>query len=105
MIQKDINRLPKSVVEVTITVPWEDIASKWDETLQRLSQDVEIPGFRKGQAPLNMVENSIGNKLQDEFLKVVMPQVLVEALQGSGVVPIHYPKYQLVSFFKGQPLN
>lgn len=105
MIQKDINRLPKSVVEVTITVPWEDIAAKWDETLTRLSQDVEIPGFRKGQAPLNMVENSIGNRLQDEFLKVVMPQVLVEALQGSGVVPIDYPKYQLVSFFKGQPLN
>ncbi|OGE25774.1 hypothetical protein A3H85_01900 [Candidatus Daviesbacteria bacterium RIFCSPLOWO2_02_FULL_40_8] len=104
MITKNITNLPKSVVEVAITVPWEDISAKWDETLTRLSQEVEIPGFRKGQAPLNMVENSIGNKLQDEFLKVVMPQMLVESLQGSTVVPINYPKYQLTSFFKGQSL-
>lgn len=104
MVTKNIARQPKAIVDVDITVPWEDIAPKWDETLQKLSQDMELPGFRKGQAPLNMVEQQLGSKVQDEFLKVVMPQALVDALQGSDVVPIDYPKYQLVSFSKGQPL-
>lgn len=104
MVTKTINRQPKSIVEVQVTVPWEDIEAKWNEALQKLAGDVELPGFRKGQAPLNLVEQNLGDKLQDEFLKTVMPQALVDALQGSDVVPIDYPKYQLVSFTKGQPL-
>lgn len=105
MLTKTVNKLAKSQVEVSITMPWEDISVKWDEVLQRLANDTEVPGFRKGAAPLPMVENSLGNKLQDEFLKVIMPQGLVEALSGTGVVPIDYPQYQLISFSKGQQLN
>lgn len=104
MVSKTIQKLPKSLVEVTITVPWADVEPKWNETLNRLAAEVELPGFRKGQAPLNMVEGQLGPKLQDEVFKVAFPQALVEALQGSGVVPIDYPRYQLVSFTKGQSL-
>lgn len=105
MISKNISKLPKSQIEVAITVPWEDLQTKWNETLQRLSLDVELPGFRKGQAPLNMVESQLGTKLQDEVLKAIMPQALVEALQGLNIIPIDYPKYQSTSFVKGQSLN
>lgn len=104
MIAKNIVKLPKAQVEVTITVPWTDLEGKWNETLQRLASDMELPGFRKGQIPLNLVEQNLGNKLQDEFLKTIMPQLLVEALQGENIVPIDYPKYQLTSFVKGGQL-
>lgn len=104
MVTKVINKLPKSIVEVTVTVPWSDLAPKWNETLQRLAADVELPGFRKGQAPPNMVEQSLGQKLPDEVFKAVMPQALVEALQGSNIIPIDYPKYQLVSMTPNQQL-
>lgn len=103
-VQKNISKHPKSLVEVQVTVPWTDIAPKWDETLQKLAADVEIPGFRKGAAPLPMVEQRLGAQLQQEVLKVVMPQALIEALQGSDVVPIDYPQYQPTSFAKGQSL-
>ena len=105
MIQKNINKLPKSVVEVTVTAPWADISATWDQTLQRLSADVEIAGFRKGQVPINMVETQLGSKLQDEVLKTAMPNFLIEALKGTDVVPIDYPKYDLVNFVKGQGIQ
>lgn len=104
MVTKNIVKLQKSLVEVTVTVPWSDVAPKWGETLQRLSADIELPGFRKGQAPANMVQQSLGNKLQDEALKVICPQALIEALQGSNIVPIDYPKYQLISLTPNQQL-
>lgn len=105
MIAKNIVKQPRSVVEVTITVPWLDLEPKWNETLQKLSADVELPGFRKGTAPVQMVEQNLGPKLQDEVLKLAMPQFLIEALKGTDVVPIDYPKYELTSFVKGQPLQ
>ncbi|MBI2338270.1 hypothetical protein HYU95_03750 [Candidatus Daviesbacteria bacterium] len=105
MITKDIVKLPKSIVEVTVTVPWADMVQMWDATLQKMAQEVELPGFRKGQAPINMAEQNLGIKLQDEVLKGAMPNFLIEALKGTDVVPIDYPKYDLISFNKGQQLQ
>lgn len=104
MVAKNIVKQPKSVVEVTVNVPWADVEPKWNEVLGKLAAEVELPGFRKGQAPLPMVEQNLGNKVNDELYKVVFPQALVEALQGSDIVPIDYPKYQLISFAKGSDL-
>ena len=106
MVNKNIVKQPKSIVEVTISAPWADISVTWDQTLQRLSADVEIAGFRKGTAPINMVEGQLGSKLTDEVLKMAMPNLLIEALKGTDIVPIDYPKYDLVTpFIKGQNLQ
>lgn len=105
MITKNILKQPKSQVEVQIQVPWADIEPIWNSTLQKMALDVELPGFRKGTAPLNMVENQIAGKVQEEVFKVAMPQFLIEALKGSDIVPIDYPKYQLTTFAKGQGLQ
>ncbi len=105
MIQKNIVKQPKSLVDITITASWADLQPTWDQVLQRMAQDVEISGFRKGQAPLQMVEQQLGTRLQDEVLKTSMPNFLIEALKGTDIVPIDYPKYQLVSFTKGADLQ
>src|SRR3989338_11267686 len=105
MITKNIQKLPKSLVEVSVTVPWMDLQTSWDQTLQRMAQEVEIAGFRKGQAPLNMVEGQLGQRLQDEVLKVSMPNFLIEALKGTDIIPIDYPKYNLSSFAKSSQLQ
>ncbi len=104
MVTKTINKLPKSQVEVTITVPWADIEPRWNEMFAKLASEVEVAGFRKGQAPANMVEPRIANTLQQEVFKLVMPQALIEALQGSNIVPIDYPQYNVTSFVKGGQL-
>lgn len=105
MIQKTITKQPKSLVEVTITAPWADISPIWDRVVARVSNETEIPGFRKGTAPVSMVEQQVGSKLKDEFLKEAMPQILITELQGAQIVPIDYPRYDAVSFEKGQTLS
>lgn len=104
-VTKTITKLPKAQVQIAISMPWEDLEPKWNQTLAKMAQDVEIAGFRKGQAPLNLVEQQLSTRLQDEVLKLVMPQGLIEALQGTNVVPIDYPKYQGISFQKGGELK
>lgn len=105
MLTKNIVRQPKSVTQVEITVPWADLSAKWDAVVQKLAAEVEIPGFRKGQAPLDMVEPKIASEVQQELLKDAMPQNLIEALKDTDVVPIDYPQYQVVSFAKGGDLK
>lgn len=102
MINKNIVTQPKSIIEVQISAPWSDIEPTWTSTLQRLANDVEISGFRKGTAPLTMVEQQLGQKLPDEVLNTLMPQFLMESLKGTDIIPIDYPKYEITSFVKGQ---
>ena len=105
MITKNIQKLPKSIVEVTVTVPWADLQPAWDQILQRMAADVELAGFRKGAAPLPLVEQQLGQRLQDEVLKVAMPNFLIEALKGTDIIPIDYPKYDLISFVRNTQLQ
>ncbi|MDD5147629.1 MAG: trigger factor [Candidatus Daviesbacteria bacterium] len=105
MITKNIIKQPKSIVEVTIAVPWTDLQPTWDQTLQKMAADMELPGFRKGTAPLPIVEQNLGAKLQDEVMKVAMPNFLIEALKGTDITPIDYPKYGLVSFVKNSDVQ
>ncbi|MBI2020813.1 hypothetical protein HYS94_05390 [Candidatus Daviesbacteria bacterium] len=105
MITKNIVKQPKSIVEVTVTVPWTDLEKVWNETLQKMAADLELPGFRKGAVPMPMAEQNLGSKLQDEVMKVAMPNFLIEALKGTDIIPIDYPKYNLVSFIKGRELQ
>lgn len=105
MINKNIVKQPKSIVEVQVAGSWDSVQPTWDATLQKIAAETEISGFRKGMAPLNLVEQQMAGKLQEEALKTVMPQLLIEALKGTDIVPIDYPQYQLVSFTKGQGIQ
>ena len=66
---------------------------------------MELAGFRKGAAPLPLVEQQLGQRLQDEVLKVAMPNFLIEALKGTDIIPIDYPKYDLISFVRNTQLQ
>src|SRR3989338_314814 len=101
MLNKTINKLPKSQLDVQVTLNWSDLEAKWNEVYAKLAAEIEVPGFRKGQAPANMVEPRILGQVQQEVLKLIMPQALINALQGTNIVPIDYPQYQVMSFTKG----
>lgn len=105
MIAKNITKQPKSIAEVDVTVPWADLQSIWNQVLARMAAEVELPGFRKGQAPIPMTEQHLGIKLQDEVLKTAMPNFLAEALKGTDIIPIDYPKYTPLAFNKGVSLQ
>lgn len=102
MVEKTISKQAKSIVEIQVSATWDMVQPIWDATLQKLAADLELPGFRKGMVPINMAETNLGTRLQEEVAKAAMPQFLMEALKGSDVVPIDYPKYKLISFVKGQ---
>ncbi len=105
MLTKNIAKLPKSQLDVQVTLNWGDLEPKWNEVYAKLASDIEVPGFRKGQAPANMVEPRILGQVQQEVLKQIMPQALINALQGTNIVPIDYPQYQVLSFTKGGDLK
>jgi trigger factor len=53
-------KLPKSLLALDIELDREQVEKGLDRAARRLSQKVNIPGFRKGKAPRFIVENYFG---------------------------------------------
>ena len=70
-------RVSSTEAELKIKVEWKDIQSKYDEELSKIVKKANIPGFRQGKAPRNLVEKKLG----DSFLQEVAANAMDDALK------------------------
>jgi len=86
--------------EVKITCPveekeWKDALSK---AFKKISKKVEIKGFRKGQAPENMVRKMVSNQqIQLEACEEIAQGLLVKAVEENNVELIDRPSMDIES--------
>lgn len=65
--------------KIEIEVPSEAIHNKLDEKYQELKKDAAVPGFRKGRAPIRLLEKRFGTDIS----KQVKLELLVEASEAA----------------------
>lgn len=65
-ITKEIEKLEKSAVKLTVTIAKEDVANNYNDTLKKYVKQVQIPGFRKGHVPANVLERKFGDAIKQE---------------------------------------
>ena len=74
----------------------EEIESSLDVAYNRLVKRANIPGFRKGKAPRQMVERHLGKEvLLQEALEHLVPQLLDQAISEQGLEPIAQPEVEI----------
>ncbi len=74
-----VKKLPKSQVEITVTLPWEEWKEELHHAAEHLAKDVKVSGFRPGKAPRDVIEKRFGK-----------PAILVEAAEHA--VQHSYPR-------------
>ena len=82
-----VKKLPKSMVEMTITLSWDEWSKNLSEAVGHISKEVRVEGFRKGKAPRRMIEQNGGPGM-----------VLAEAQACGGVVAIDDDRIELQLF-------
>ena len=75
-ITKEITRLEKSSVKMNITVGKDDVRSEYDELLSTYSKSIQIPGFRKGKVPQDVLIRKFGEALKGEALGKVIEKTI-----------------------------
>jgi trigger factor len=78
---KEITRLEKSSVNLSVTVPKEDVRQKYDEMLKEYSKNIQIAGFRKGKVPQHILEQKFGDALKQEAMGRIMESSLQEVFK------------------------
>jgi trigger factor len=84
-VTKEIKRLDKSNVSLSITIPKEDIRLKYDNMLKEYTKTLQIPGFRKGKAPKEVLERKFADALKGEVLGRIIESALEEVFQENNL--------------------
>jgi len=98
-ISKEIKRLDKSNVAMSVTVPKEDILAQYNDMLKEYSKSLQIPGFRKGKVPQSVLEQKFGEALKGDALgriiESTMQDIFKEGALPRSEKPLPYATPQL----------
>ncbi len=90
-------------IQITFTIPAAEIKTAQDETIKEFAKDAEIPGFRKGMAPVEKVAEKIPqSQLIEHSLRHILPKALADSVTENKLKIAVYPKFELISAEEGK---
>ena len=88
-----------------MAVSADQVEKEFNARLQRLSKQVQMPGFRPGKVPLKMVEAQYGGRLMDEVVGELIQTTMHEAIGSQGLRPAGDPQVQRKPVTRGEQLE
>lgn len=89
-------------VQITFTIPWNVVQKSQEETLIEMAKTIEIPGFRKGTAPVSKAKEKISQgALIEHSLSHLLPKALSEVITENKLKIAIYPKFELIKADEG----
>lgn len=98
--------LPKSEVEFKIVIDEKEFESYHAKGLATIQQVVEVDGFRKGNAPEDLIIKKYGDMIiLEEMANIALREAYVKAVEEHKVSPISEPQVTITKIAKGNPLE
>lgn len=91
-------------VELKIEIDAEQVNKTVQEVYREYARVTEVPGFRKGKAPLSLVERYVSpDSVKRRAIEKMMPAAYEEALKQEDIEPYADPDIEIIQFEKEQP--
>lgn len=87
----------------TLTIPWGDISAQYNVILKKSASSAVIKGFRKGKAPIEVVEKSLDKtKLYSKALESILPHKYLDEVKNRKLVVASDPQISVKNMEQGQ---
>ncbi|MBU3143547.1 trigger factor [Clostridium sp. CF012] len=98
-----MEKLEKNIVKLEITVE----AKRFNESLKKSSaknsKTINIPGFRKGKAPMSIIKKMYGEGVFfEDAINFCCDDTYPEALKEYDINPLDYPKIDIIEIGEGK---
>jgi trigger factor len=102
-VTQEITHLDNSAVRLTFTYNNEDLRAKYNKIVNGFAKDLHVKGFRKGKAPIAVLERKLGKALQEDALNTIIADTVNETIKGDefpkDAAPLPYSEPQV----EGEP--
>jgi len=98
-----MEKLEKNIIKLEITVE----AKRFNEALKKScaknSRTINIPGFRKGKAPMNIIKKFYGEGVFfEDAINFCCDDTYPEALKQYDINPLDYPQIDIIEIGEGK---
>ena len=76
-----VEKLEKNMAKLTVEVPAEDVEKAIQGAYQKMKKSINIPGFRKGKAPRQLIEKMYGKEVfYNDAVDAMLPTAYSDAV-------------------------
>ena len=105
-METKIEKLPENIVKVDIEIPAKDAVNYYNNAAKKIAEHVNIPGFRKGKAPRNVVEQHIGEeRIKYEALEYALPRIFSEVIRENDFDVVAQPYVESYKYNVGEVMT
>ena len=105
-MQTTLTKEKDNIVILNMTIPANEADSAYNLAANRISQYVNINGFRKGKAPKSVVERHVGvDRIQQEALDMLLPRYISQAISENKLDTVTQPALTSYNYEPGQDLQ
>lgn len=98
---KSNEKKENSAIELVIEVSAAEFDAAINKVYNKQKKSIMIPGFRKGKVPRKMVEKMYGEQVFfEDAVEEAYPAAYDAALKEAGIVPVAYPKLEIMEISK-----
>lgn len=99
-----VEKLEHNMAQLTVEVAAEDVEKALQAAYLKQRKQINIPGFRKGKVPRQMIEKMYGPEVfYDEAANNMIPNAYAKAYDESELDIVSQPKIEVVQMEKGKP--
>lgn len=89
---KSSNKTETNIYTLEVSVSGEDFSKAILKAYNKQKNKIQLPGFRKGKAPLKMIEKFYGEGVfYEDALDIVYPEAVGDAIKEAGIEPVAAP--------------
>jgi len=100
-----LEKKEKNIVELEIEVDAGVFEEGLEKAFRKNAKRFNVPGFRKGKAPRNIVERYYGPEVfYEDALNEIFPKAYEEAVKETNIFPVDRPELDIKQIGKGQNL-
>ncbi len=99
-----VEKLEKNMAKLTIEVSVDEFEEAMQGAYIRQKSKINIPGFRKGKVPRQMIEKMYGPEIfYDDAANTLIPKAYAKAYDECELELVSQPKIEIVQIEKGKP--
>ncbi|HET7304491.1 MAG TPA: trigger factor [Segeticoccus sp.] len=88
-----VETLNPTRVKLTVEVPFDELKPSLDEAYKEISNQINVPGFRKGKVPARIIDQRVGKgAVLQEAINNALPQFYGQAVEEQQVRPMGQPE-------------
>lgn len=92
-----VEKLEGNVVSLEISVPKEKFIEALKKSYNKNVGKFNIPGFRKGKAPMAIIEKQYGEGVfYEDAIEILCDETYPEAVKENNISPVDYPNIDIV---------